>query len=493
MEQVVLAIDQGTSSTKAVLFSRTGRLLAKGSAALTSRYPQPGYMEQDPDDIYRNALESVRICLEHARQDGLKYTLVGIGITNQRETFILWDADGRPVAPAIVWQDKRPVSTCARLAAQGYEAEVAQRTGLTLDPYFSGTKYLHLIEHDAGLRRKVEAGAVWFGTVDSWLLHQFTGGRVHATDTTNACRTLFFNLHTQDWDPALLALFQADKLHLPQIHHSPDAYGSTDLGGLLARPVPILAMMGDSHASSFGLGCYTAGSAKASLGTGTSILMNTGLQPVHSRSGLLSTLCHDSGQPHYALEGIIVSCGSTLSWLRDGLGLLADSADSEAMARSVSDNGGVYLIPGFAGLGAPYWRMDAKGSIAGLTFESRKEHVVRAALESIAYQIKDVTDTMIADSGCPLSELMMDGGMSRNTFVMQLIADLTGIPVRTRGITDVSALGIALMAGLQAGFTTGLAEIEALLQKGEGYQAQPDVHELLEQHAAWRQLIKRTC
>ncbi len=493
MERAVLAIDQGTSSTKAVLFSSSGRLLAKGSAALLSRYPQPGYVEQDPDEIYQNALQSVLLCMENARTAGISYTIEGIGITNQRETFILWDATGRPIAPAIVWQDKRSVSTCALLASQGYEAEVAGRTGLTLDPYFSGTKFLHLVGHDDNLRRRVEAGEVWFGTVDSWLLYRFTEGKVHATDTTNACRTLFFNLHTQNWDPVLLSLFKADKLHLPSIHHSPDTFGTTDLGGLLAQPVPILAMMGDSHASSFGLGCHTAGSAKASLGTGTSILMNVGLDPVRSRSALMSTFCHDSGQPHYALEGIIVSCGSTLSWLRDGLGLLADSAESEAMARSIPDNGGVYLIPAFAGLGAPYWRMDAKGCIAGLTFETRKEHVVRAALESIAYQIKDVTDTMVSDSGCPLSELMMDGGMSRNRFVMQLIADLTGIPVRTRGITDASALGIALMAGLQAGFTSNLAEIQALLQQGEEYEPHRSVQSLLEQHAVWKQLVQRTC
>ncbi len=473
MEQGILAIDQGTSGTKAVLFSLDGRQMAKGSVELTSYYPFPGYMEQDPLAIYKNACDSVKLCLTNPL--GITLDIVGIGISNQRETFILWDRQGQPITPAIVWQDKRSTSTCADLISQGLQQEVAQLTGLTIDPYFSGTKFLHLISHDHALMQRVDLGDVLFGTIDTWLLYKLTNGAVHATDTTNASRTLFFNIHTQTWDDRLLEIFHAKNLCLPDIHHSPDLYGFTDVGGLLASPVPIRALIGDSHASSFGLGCFSKGSAKATLGTGTSILLNVGPNQVSSRSGLMSTICHDSGVPHFGLEGIIVSCGSTLSWLRDSLGLLADSSESEAMAVSVPDNGGVYLVPAFAGLGAPYWRMDAKGCIAGLTFESRKEHVVRAALESIAYQIKDVVDTLESDSGYPLTELMLDGGISRNKFVMQLIADLTGIQVITRGITDVSALGAALMAGLQANFYADLNEISSLLHIGECYEPQTEV------------------
>jgi glycerol kinase len=489
MQQGILAIDQGTSGTKAVLFSPDGRQLSKGSVELTSYYPLPGYMEQDPLEIYKNACDSARLCLSNPSVGPVE--IVGIGISNQRETFILWDNQGRPITPAIVWQDKRSTSTCADLISQGLQQEISQLTGLTIDPYFSGTKFLHLISHDHTLMQRVESRDVLFGTIDSWLLYKLTNGLVHATDTTNASRTLFFNIHTQTWDDRLLEIFHANDLRLPEIHHSPDLYGFTDINGLLASPVPIRALIGDSHASSFGLGCFSRGSAKATLGTGTSILMNVGPDHVSSRSGLMSTICHDSGVPHYGLEGIIVSCGSTLSWLRDSLGLMVDSSESEAMAEAVPDNGGVYLVPAFAGLGAPYWRMDAKGCIAGLTFESRREHVVRAALESIAYQIKDVVDTLESDSGYPLTELMLDGGISRNRFVMQMIADLTGIPVITRGITDVSALGAALMAGLQAGFYTDLNAISSLLHIGECYEPHVEVDAVKIQHLAWKNVVKR--
>ena len=489
MEQGILAIDQGTSGTKAVLFSSDGRQLAKGSVELTSYYPSPGYMEQDPLEIVENVYDSVRLCLSDPSICSIE--IVGIGISNQRETFILWDLQGQPITPAIVWQDKRSTSTCTDLISQGFEPEVARLTGLTIDPYFSGTKFLHLILHDHILMQRVNSGDVLFGTIDTWLLYKLTNGAVHATDTTNASRTLFFNIHTQTWDERLLKIFHAQNLCLPTVHHSPDSYGFTNIGGLLASPVPIRALIGDSHASSFGLGCFSKGSAKATLGTGTSILMNVGQNQVSSRSGLMSTICHDSGVLHYGLEGIIVSCGSTLSWLRDSLGLMEDSSESEAMAISVPNNGGVYLVPAFAGLGAPYWRMDAKGCIAGLTFESRKEHVVRAALESIAYQIKDVVDTLESDSGYPLTELMLDGGISRNGFVMQMIADLTGIRVITRGITDVSALGAALMAGLQAGFYTDLNEISSLLHIGKCYEPQMEVDAVKIQHLAWKNVVKR--
>lgn len=488
MEQAILAIDQGTSGTKTILFSLDGRELAAGNAQLHSFFPHPGYVEQDAEEIYQNVIESVKHCMASVNE---KYAILGMGITNQRETFVLWDHTGKALLPAIVWQDKRSIDLCKQLIDEGHNEMIARLTGLTIDPYFSGTKFRKIIEEYPQLRRQVKKGEIWFGTVDSWLLFKLTKGQVHATDTTNASRTLFCNIHTLQWEPKILALFDANRLQLPTICHSASYFGVTTIEGILPSAIPILAVAGDSHASAFGLGCFSVGNVKATLGTGCSLLMDVGHKPVISRRGLLSTLCHDSTAVHYGLEGIIVSCGSILSWLRDNLGILTDTADSEAIATSVRDNGHVYLVPAFAGLGAPYWRMDAKGSIVGLTFESRKEHIVRAALESIAYQVADVVALLNGQSGFRVNHLMVDGGISHNTFVMQLIADLTCLPVITRGLTDASALGVAMIAALSANVYQDLKDIAAILPQGVKYQPSNEQEQVKEQYIAWKNAVEQ--
>ncbi len=363
----------------------------------------------------------------------------------------------------MVWQCKRSVEICTRLKASGLGGEVARRTGLIIDPYFSGTKLIWLHENDTRVREAIDAGRALFGTVDTWLLYKLTGGRAYLTDYTNASRTLFFDIDQLQWDQELLRKFDLSKIRLPQPRPSSYPYGLSDFEGLLPKPIPIGAMIGDSHAAAFGEGCFSAGMAKATLGTGCSILLSTGPKRVSSAQGMVTTICWStSDRVEYALEGIIVTCGATIQWLRDHLGLFAQSKDTEAMALSVPDSGGVVLVPAFSGLGAPHWQMDLKAAILGLTLGCDKNHIVRAALESIAFQIKDVITAMERDSGIPLQQLRVDGGITSNRFVMQFLADLLATEVVNIGIQDVSALGAATMAGLQQGLYSSLDQIAGL-------------------------------
>lgn len=461
----VLAVDQGTSGTKALIVDAAGRIVARGKADLASQFPRPGFVEQDPEALYRSVLKAVAACLKSFAQgtNGRPARILACGISNQRETFVLWDASGRPLGNAVVWQCKRSVPLCERLRGSAVERRIRKTTGLLLDPYFSATKLAWMVEQDARLRAAIAGGGVRFGTVDSWLLHRLSGGAVHASDMTNACRTLLFDIHTLDWDGDLVAAFGLDGLQLPAVHPCAHPFAETDFDGLLPRPVPVAAMIGDSHAAAFGEGCVEPGLAKATLGTGSSILLNTGGRPVASRAGMVTTLCWAlPGRVDYALEGIIVSCGSTIQWLRDQVGLFAESADTERMARAVEDNGGVYLIPAFAGLGAPHWKMAARGALLGLTFGADRRHIARAALESVGYQIKDVIAAMERDSAIPLGELKVDGGITSNAFVLQFVADLLGVRVTCTGIEDVSGLGAAYMAGLGCGFFDGLGALNRL-------------------------------
>jgi glycerol kinase len=486
----ILAIDQGTSATKTVLFDGQGRILRKAQAALASHFPQAGFVEQEPEEIYRSVLAAVRECLE-----GFRGRLTACGISNQRETFLLWDASGKPLGRAVVWQCKRSIGVCERLKAAGLQEEISRRTGLILDPYFSGTKLIWLLDNDAEIRDAVSRGRACFGTVDTWLLYRLTGGRQYRTDYTNACRTLFFNLEGLGWDDLLLRELGLEGLRLPEVHPSSHSYGETDFEGLLPRPVPITALIGDSHAAAFGEGCFSSGMAKATLGTGSSILLDTEGRRASSRHGMVSTICWStSDRVDYALEGIIVTAGATIKWLRDQLGLIADSGESEALARAVPDNGGVHLVPAFSGLGAPHWKMEARGAILNLTFASTRNHVVRAALESIPFQIKDVIAAMEQDSGLPLRELRVDGGASANGFVVQLLADLLGTPVVNPGIEEVSALGAGLLAGLQAGVYRSLEELSRL----EGVQGRRRVYPpgaggpaAQEAYRGWQQSVRR--
>jgi glycerol kinase len=449
----VLAIDQGTSSTKTVIFDENGKAVARGAEALTTMYLEGGLVEQDPEAIYQNVLASVRKCLaDFLRNGGDIHDIRSCGISNQRETFILWDEVGKPLYNAVVWQCKRSTSVCANLKSSGLEETIRKKTGLLIDPYFSGSKVIWLNGHIKAVNSAIASGKAFFGTVDTWLLYKLTNGKSYLTDHTNASRTLFFNLETLSWDEELLALFGLTGLQLPQIQPSSSTFGLTDFEGFFDTPLPVTAMIGDSHAAAFGEGCFAPGIAKATLGTGSSILMNIGPQLQESKQGMVTTIGWSAGSHvEYALEGVIVTCGATIEWLKTHLGLFQDIKETEAMARSVADSHGVYLVPAFSGLGAPHWDMNRKASITGLTFDCDKNHIVRAALESIPYQIKDVITAMEADTGIALQELKIDGGLTSNGFVVQMLADLLKKPVVNLGFPEVSALGAAYLSGLESG------------------------------------------
>ncbi len=491
--EFILAVDQGTSGTKAVVFDRTGAVLAQATEPLTSHFPQPGFVEQDPVEIYANVLAAVKKCLAafQAAASSRLDAIVACGISNQRETFLLWDESGRPLCNAVVWQCKRSVEICQRLRGTDLEGRIKQRTGLIVDPYFSGTKLLWLCENDPDLAAAIRAGKAWFGTVDTWLLYKLTGGAGYLTDHTNASRTLLFNLDALDWDRDLLAEYGLDGLHLPEVHPSCSPFGATDFEGLLPNPIPISAMIGDSHAAAFGERCFSAGTAKATLGTGCSILLNTGARKVASRAGMVTTICWSTPQRiDYALEGIIVTCGAAINWLRDNLGLFADSAQTAQIASSLEDNAGVYLVPAFSGLGAPHWKMDLRAAVLGLTLGCNRNHIIRAALESIPYQIKDVIAAMEDESGVPLQQLNADGGITGNEFVMRFLADLLGAEVVNIGIPDVSALGAALLAGLQEGVFDELAQLQQLGAEKRVYRPGPDVPAAQRAYHGWSRAVQ---
>jgi glycerol kinase len=491
-DQYILAIDQGTSGTKAVIFDQQGQLVAKATEPLTSYYPIPGFVEQNPHEIYQNVLAAVKACLAKFKEDTNQ--IVTCGISNQRETLCLWDESGQPLCPAVVWQCKRSVEICNRLKGTPLEREIIQRTGLIADPYFSGTKLMWLYENDARIKKAIDQGQALFGNVDTWLLYKLTGGQHYTTDYTNASRTLFFNLDTLDWDRHLLRQFNLSGLKLPEPKPSSHAFGNTDFDGLLSASIPIGALIGDSHAAAFGEGCFTPGTAKATLGTGCSILLNTGNKRIASTQGMVTTICWSTtGRVDYALEGIIVTCGATINWLKNKLDLFAQSKDTETMALSVPDNNGVYLVPAFSGLGAPHWQMNLKAAIVGLTLGCDKSHIVRAALESIPYQIKDVISAMELDSGIALHELRVDGGISANTFVMQFLTDLLKTRVVTIGMQDVSALGAAYMAGLHQGIFEDIEHLGTLNMDKTAFNPGPleDQETASTMHKGWTQAIKQ--
>jgi glycerol kinase len=492
----ILAIDQGTSGTKAVVFDRDGRIVAKAMEPLASSFPAPGFVEQDPTAIYRNVMAAVRACVQQFSADvsGDLTKIVTCGISNQRETFCLWEESAAPLGPAVVWQCKRSVEICSRLKGSPLEKEVVERTGLIIDPYFSGTKVIWLRENAPHIREAIDAGRALFGTVDTWLLYKLTGGRQYLTDYTNASRTMFFNIDKLQWDRDLLRQFNLQRLRLPEVRPSSFSYGMSDFEGLLPNAIPIGAMIGDSHAAAFGEGCFSSGTAKATLGTGCSILLNTGPKRIPSTQGMVTTICWSTAERvDYALEGIIVTCGATIQWLRDNLGLFAQSRDTEAMALSVPDTRGVYLVPAFSGLGAPHWQMNLKAAILGLTFGCDKNHIVRAALESIPYQIKDVIVAMERDGRVPLRQLRADGGITANRFVTQFLADLLGVDVVNIGMQDVSALGAAYLAGLQQGVYRDIDQIASLNVAKTSYKPGPDSVRQTAQtlHQGWLRAIEQ--
>ena len=492
-EQYILAIDQGTSGTKAVIFNSTGEIVTKATASLKSYFPQIGFVEQDPNEIYQSTLDSVSSCLKGftEKTSGNPEQISACSIANQRETFILWDQSGTPLSNAVVWQCKRSVDICHALKGAEFEHEIKARTGLIIDPYFSGTKLIWLYENDRQIKDAIKAGKAYFGTVDSWLLFKLTKGQNYYTDYTNACRTLFFNIHDLEWDSYLLDKFNLNNLNLPEPKPSSFGYGEADFEGLLPEPVKISSMIGDSHAAAFGEGCFSSGTAKATLGTGSSILMNTGSRRVESQTGMVTTICWSTkDRVDYALEGIIVTCGATIVWLRDQLGLFEHSRDTEDMTRSVEDTHGVHFFPAFSGLGAPHWKMNAKAAILGLTFGSNKNHIVRAALESIPFQIKDVIAAMETDSGLRLKELNVDGGITANQFVMQCLTDVLNTKVVTIGFEDVTALGAAYLAGLECGIFENLEHLRQLNTHKKEFVPGEDHEKVYSFYEEWEKTLK---
>ncbi len=490
----ILAIDQGTSSTKSIVFDAKGSVLAKGAVPLHTDHFPNGFVEQDSEAIYHNVLASVRQCLEIFTEKGFELSnITSCGISNQRETFILWDAAGNAVAPAVVWACKRSTAICEKLKNQGLEGFIKEKTGLIIDPYFTGTKLLWLMGNNPGLQQRVQAGEIYFGTVDTWLLFKLTKGLQFKTDHTNASRTLLFNIHQLDWDRDILKLWGLEHLQLPEILPSAGDYGSSDFEGLFPGPLPITAMIGDSHAATFGEGCFEPGLSKVTLGTGSSIMMNTGPKPITSQNGMLTTICWSlSGRVDYALEGAIVACGSTLEWLKNELQLFDDPRDTEQMAQSISSSEGVYLIPAFSGLGAPHWQMNRRASIEGMTFGTTKNHIVRAALESIPFQIKDVMAAMQQDMQTPLKEISVNGGIANNGFVTKMLAGLLGIPLKKRQHADISALGAAYLSGLQSGIFPNLHQLAVLNRaQTEVLLPEADNEAFISAYAGWKKVVER--
>ena len=447
----ILALDQGTTSSRAIIFDATGAIRAIAQKELGQIFPQPGWVEHDPNEIWATQLSVSTAALARA---GLQASdVAAIGITNQRETTIVWDREtGQPVYNAIVWQDRRTAAMCDTLKAAGHEALITARTGLVLDAYFSGTKVRWILDNVAGARAAAGAGRLAFGTVDSWLIWKLTGGRVHATDATNASRTLFYDIRKGAWDDELLAIFDVPRSLLPEVGGSSELIAET-AGQLFAARIPITGIAGDQQAALFGQRCVAPGMVKNTYGTGCFMLMHTGAQPIQSHNKLITTVaCSVRGAPQYALEGSVFIAGAAVQWLRDGLGLIKASGDVEALASSVPDNGGVYLVPAFAGLGSPHWDPYARGAIVGLTRGATAGHIARATLESIAYQTADVLRAMQSDAGITLAELRVDGGATHNDLLMQFQADVLGVPVVRPHVQETTALGAAYLAGLAVGY-----------------------------------------
>ena len=455
----ILAIDQGTTSSRAILFDHDGNIRALAQREFAQHFPQPGWVEHDAEEIWQSQIGVARDVLQQAGIDAT--AVAAIGITNQRETTVLWDRiSGKPLHRAIVWQDRRTAPLCEALRAAGHETTFTARSGLLLDPYFSGTKLRWLLDNVPHARERAQRGELAFGTIDSWLVWNLSGGKLHITDASNASRTLLYNIHSNDWDDDLLALLDIPRALLPRVVASSALYGESDAHWLGAA-IPIAGIAGDQQAATFGQACLAPGMAKNTYGTGCFMLMNTGQQAVPSGNKLLTTVLWKLGtETSYALEGSVFMGGAIIQWLRDGLGIINTSADVEALAASVPDSGGVTLIPAFAGLGAPWWKPDARAALTGMTRGSTRAHIAHAALEAIALQSADLLAAMESDSGVKLAELRVDGGAARNNLLMQIQADLLGVPVVRPRVTETTALGAAYLAGLAVGFWQSPEDVE---------------------------------
>ena len=459
MTKYILALDQGTTSSRAILFGRDGRMAAVAQQEFAQILPAPGEVEHDPEAIWDSQLAVARQVLADAQVDS--DAIAAIGVTNQRETTVLWDkSTGRPVANAIVWQSRVSSAICDQLIADGLESSFREKTGLVVDAYFSGTKIKHLLDTHDGLRGRAERGEVLFGTVDSYLIWRLTGGRRHVTDYSNASRTLLFNIHSLQWDDELLRILDVPAAMLPEVLPSSHVFGETD-ADLFGRAIPVTGVAGDQQAATFGQACFAKGDVKNTYGTGCFLMMNTGHEPIPSHNRLLTTIGWGlDGQVVYCLEGSVFIAGAVVQWLRDGLGLIKNSADVEELAASVEDSGGVYLVPAFVGLGAPHWDPYARGTILGITRGTTAAHLARAALESMAYQTRDLIEAMQKDAGIHLSELKVDGGASLNDLLMQFQADILNTRIQRPVVAETTALGAAYLAGLEVGFWQDTGDVE---------------------------------
>ena len=487
----VLAIDQGTTSSRAIIFDHAGTAVAVAQKEFAQIYPRPGWVEHDPIEIWTTQSEMAAEVLAKAKLKG--DAIAAIGVTNQRETTIVWErATGRPIYNAIVWQDRRTSDECARLKSEGAEPGVAKKTGLRLDPYFSGTKVAWILDNVAGARAQAEAGKLCFGTVDSWLIWHLTGGRVHVTDATNASRTLLCNIHTGDWDDELLALLRIPRSILPEIRSSSEVYGKVTSPAALGG-VPIAGIAGDQQAALFGQACFNPGMAKNTYGTGCFMLMQTGDKAVPSKHNLLTTIAwRVGGKTEYALEGSVFIAGAAIQWLRDELKLVKSAAELDELAASVPDTGGVFLVPAFAGLGAPHWDPYARGAMLGLTRGTGRAHICRAVLESIAFQSADLVDCMAKDSGIALKELRVDGGAARSRPLLQFQADLLGVPIIRPKNIETTAMGAAYLAGLAVGFWASRDDISGNWAVDTTYTASRTAESMAQLRRGWERALERS-
>lgn len=489
---IVLAIDQGTTGTKCICFDRDQRMLSRINLEFKQYYPRPGWVEHDAEEIWETTREAARRALEEA--GARPGEVEAVGITNQRETTVIWDREtGRPVRKAIVWQCRRSDYICSRCLERGLEESIHRKTGLVVDPYFSGTKLTWVMENEPETARRAEAGELCFGTVDSWLLYKLTGGRIHATDVSNASRTLLFNIHDLAWDEELTRIFSVPPSMLPDVRESSTIFGRTDPGAFLGIDAPIGGVAGDQQAALFGQACFHAGMTKNTYGTGSFVLMNIGGSPLLSTRGMLTTVAWSlGGEVTYALEGSIFITGAAVNWLRDGLGIISRVSEVEGLAEQVEDNGGVYFVPAFVGLGAPYWDPGARALLIGMTRGTTRAHLARAVIESMALQTSDVVEVMTGETGIPVKELRVDGGASVMNLLLQCQADLLGVPVRRPVINETTSLGAALLAGLATGVWESLEEIEERWKVEREFLPRPDLRERTESmRRAWKRAVER--
>jgi len=487
----ILVIDQGTTGSAALLFDNSGRVVSSADREIRQIYPQPGWVEHDPVEIFQTSLAVAKEALQQA---GVAASQVkGLGITNQRETTVVWDRrTGKPVSNAIVWQCRRTAPICEELKQEGMAEPIRDKTGLLVDAYFSATKLRWILDNIPDGQRRAQQGDLLFGTIDSWLVWNLTSGAVHITDYSNASRTMLFNIHTMQWDKELLAQLDIPEAVLPKAMPSSQVYGETAAGLLGDVRVPVAGIAGDQQAALFGQACYQAGMAKNTYGTGSFILLNTGNKPIPSEKGLITTVAWGlGGKVTYAMEGSVFITGAAVQWLRDGLHLIKSAGESEPLARSVPDNGGVYFVPAFVGLGAPYWDMYARGTIVGLTRGTNSGHLARATLEAIAYQVRDVADAMGAEAGLKVPLLRVDGGGTANSLMMQFQADILGIPIQLAAIAETTSLGAAYLAGLAVGLWPDTVQLARMWQAAETYEPKMSVDQRETLYAGWRRAVER--